>query len=256
MNLGLPYNHAVLYIHPLPCSKALWSHVHAAGWPRPELDRGGGDQGDLAAGLTQGLLSIQTAPQVPRQRLHLIPVQCHPVPLGPLPRAGWERPVRDALDGCYEWWYEELTFAANISPSSRTIMRWARRTIVKSCPGTWRLLKPWYPRTRGARHSSGETRSPLWTITCWTCCWITSPSPPAVRTPAPCSQPTWHTSAPSPSSAFLAFPEHVILPINDSRKQQGIMSPSAQGRGCLPPLSNKISLNTRKLESQRLLKCV
>uniref|UniRef100_A0A8C0S192 Uncharacterized protein n=3 Tax=Canis lupus TaxID=9612 RepID=A0A8C0S192_CANLF len=44
------------------------------------------------------------SPQVPGRRPHPIPVQCHPVTPGPLPRALWEGPAGGGLAGCREQW--------------------------------------------------------------------------------------------------------------------------------------------------------
>ncbi|XP_044895550.1 glutathione S-transferase P isoform X2 [Felis catus] len=43
----------------LPSPRALRGHAHAAGRPGPGLEGRGGDQGDLAAGPAQGLLSVR-----------------------------------------------------------------------------------------------------------------------------------------------------------------------------------------------------
>ncbi|CAK7307130.1 hypothetical protein VULLAG_LOCUS13057 [Vulpes lagopus] len=69
-----------------------------------ELEAGGGDHGDLDAGLTQGLLSVWAAPQVPGWRPHLVPVQCHPATPGLLPWALREGPAGGGLAGCSEQW--------------------------------------------------------------------------------------------------------------------------------------------------------
>uniref|UniRef100_A0A8C0MX48 Uncharacterized protein n=2 Tax=Canis lupus TaxID=9612 RepID=A0A8C0MX48_CANLF len=46
------------------------------------------------------------SPQVPGQRCHPVPVQCHPATPGPLPWALWEGPPGGGLAGCSERWCE------------------------------------------------------------------------------------------------------------------------------------------------------
>lgn len=52
-----------------------------------------GNQRELSAGPSQGLLSVWAALQVPGQRPHPDPVQCHPVPPERLPWTIWEGPA-------------------------------------------------------------------------------------------------------------------------------------------------------------------
>lgn len=83
--------------------KAMLIRGRGVGWPGPEQEGGCGDQGDLAAGLTQDL-SLLAALQVTGQRPQPVPVQCHSAPPGPFLLAVWEGPARGSPSVWVKGW--------------------------------------------------------------------------------------------------------------------------------------------------------
>lgn len=125
------------------------SYVHAADWPEPELEGGGGDHGGLAAGLTQGHLSIWATSEVPEWKPYPVPVQCHPVIPRPLPWAVWEGPVGGGSGGHDEWWQGEYPLQIPHPPLRHLEVR--RVGVCEGTIGHQKILRPCCPRTRGVQ---------------------------------------------------------------------------------------------------------